>query len=103
MANAKKTIEFDAEHRQSLSQYPVTEIEKGLGGLGALESSTPITPRDVMVDAWNMTIMDKIVGSCTFCVATLDAESHQLSYANVGDCGLIIIRHIDSATAGYMR
>lgn len=35
--------------------------------------------------------------------ATLDKKLNQLSYSNIGDCGLMVIRHIDSETAGYMR
>ena len=84
----------------------------------------PIHPLDVIVDAWNLTNLDKITGSrlvrrngiaiipyycfsfffvSTMCVATMDHKLNQLMYANIGDCGLIVIRHIDSETAGYMR
>lgn len=58
---------------------------------------------DVMLDAWNLTIGERVIGSSTFCVASIDKNTSQLSYANVGDCGLMVIRHIDSETAGYMR
>jgi len=37
-----------------------------------------------------------VVGSSTVCVATLDQKLGQLSYSNVGDCGLMVLRHIDS-------
>ena len=43
---------------------------------------------------------DGVNGSSTMCVATLDKKLNQLSYSNIGDCGLIVIRHIDSETAG---
>ena len=29
-------------------------------------------------------------------MATLDQKLGQLSYSNVGDCGLMVLRHIDS-------
>eukprot|EP01035_Chromulina_nebulosa_P024678 gene24678-32142_t len=45
----------------------------------------------------------KTPGSPTICIATLDKKLNQLSYSNIGDCGLMVIRHIDSETAGYMR
>lgn len=36
----------------------------------------------------------------TACIATLDQELSQLSFCNVGDNGIIILRHIDSDIAG---
>jgi hypothetical protein len=36
-------------------------------------------------------------------VATLDNKLNQLSYSNLGDGGLVVMRHIDSETVGYMR
>lgn len=60
-------------------------------------------PIDVIMDAWNMTTQERVNGSSTICVATLDRKLNQLSYSNIGDCGLAVIRHIDSETAGYMR
>jgi protein phosphatase PTC7 len=42
-------------------------------------------------------------GVSTACIATLDLELNQLSFSNVGDNGIIIMRHIDSDVAGYMR
>ena len=67
------------------------------------EDHDPIHPIDAIGDAWNMTLQDRIVGSCTVCLATIDLESNQLSYSNIGDCGLMVLRHIDSEVAGYMR
>ena len=43
------------------------------------------------------------MGSSTLCIVTLDHELNQLSYSNIGDCGLVVIRHIDNDVAGYMR
>lgn len=45
-----------------------------------------------------------MLGVCvcsTACIATLDSELNQLSFCNVGDNGIIILRHIDSDIAGY--
>jgi protein phosphatase PTC7 len=62
----------------------------------------PIHPLDVIIDAWNASTDAEVTGSSTICVATLDGERNQLSYSNLGDCGLVVVRHIDSETAGYM-
>ncbi len=65
---------------------------------------TPIVrPLDVLSSAWEAIIKEKVVGSCTACIATLDNELNQLSFCNVGDNGILIMRHIDSDIAGYMR
>lgn len=63
----------------------------------------PLKPIDIMAAAWTMTNDAETVGSATLCIATLDHEMNQLSYSNLGDCGLIVIRHIDMDVAGYMR
>jgi len=89
--NARSVIESDVEHRRLIGQSP---FDRDLD---------PIHPLDVIMDAWNMTANEGVVGSSTICVATLDKKLNQLSYSNIGDCGLMVIRHIDSSTAGYMR
>lgn len=63
----------------------------------------PIHPLDIIIDAWNQTCRERVTGSSTICVATLDNKLNQLSYSNLGDCGLVVMRHIDSETVGYMR
>ena len=94
--NARKVIESDALQRSLMS-------DASLGSDFNLFDSEPIHPLDVMVDAWSLTRSEKITGSSTICVATLDSKLNQLSYSNLGDCGLLVVRHIDSETAGYMR
>lgn len=95
--NAQGIIQSDVEQRRLLS-----ETGWGVGGLGGGDQG-PVHPLDVVYDAWNMTLSEKVNGSSTICVATLDLRLSQLSYANIGDCGLMVIRHIDSDIAGYMR
>jgi protein phosphatase PTC7 len=63
----------------------------------------PIHPLDVIMEAWENTLAAKVVGSSTVCLATLDRKLNQLAYSNIGDCGLLVVRHIDSEKAGYMR
>ena len=45
----------------------------------------------------------QVVGSSTACVAALDYGLEQLTFSNIGDCGVVVLRHIDSDVAGYMR
>lgn len=45
----------------------------------------------------------QVVGSSTACVAALDYGLEQLTFSNIGDCGVVVLRHIDSNVAGYMR
>jgi hypothetical protein len=44
----------------------------------------PIHPLDIIIDAWNQTCREKVTGSSTICVATLDNKLNQLSYSNLG-------------------
>lgn len=67
------------------------------------EAPTPPKPHQVLSAAWEMTVADKVVGSSTACIATLDYELDQLTFSNIGDNGVVILRHIDSDVAGYMR
>lgn len=63
----------------------------------------PLHPLDIMIDAWTATVEAKVLGSSTLCIASLDTKANQLEYSNIGDCGLMVVRHIDSERAGYMR
>ena len=90
--NARTVIEADAEHRRAVRDFVAGDSPE-----------QPIHPLDVVIDAWTQTCNEKITGSSTICVATLDAKLNQLLYTNLGDCGLMVIRHIDSEIAGYMR
>ncbi len=60
-------------------------------------------PLDIIIEAWHANTTQKVKGSSTICVATIDTTHNQLMYSNLGDCGLMILRHIDSEVAGYMR
>lgn len=88
--NCKDTIESDS-------------LQRDLIGSFSLIGNEALHPIDIIMDAWHMTTQEKINGSSTICVATLDNKLNQLSYSNLGDGGLLIVRHIDTETAGYMR
>ena len=46
-------------------------------------------------------VAERVVGSVPLTFVTLDNHLNQLSYANLGDSGVMILRHIDSEVAGY--
>lgn len=91
--NAQLTVEEDEARRVSQRSFR--------------DSIEPIHPYDVLVKAWHATGGEGwsggVTGSCTICLAMVDPVSNQLFYTNVGDCGLMVLRHIDSEVAGYMR
>ena len=87
----------------------------GIGG-----GNDPIHPLDVIIEAYNYTTYEEINGSCCICVATLgmriqrykilpnsstlhyilplDNQLNQLSYSNLGDCGLVVVRYVTLGT-----
>lgn len=58
---------------------------------------------DAILDSWNSTLSNHVVGSSTICVATIDTTLNQLSYSNLGDGGLMVVRHTGSGTAGFVK
>ena len=90
--HARRVVELDAQHRSM-----------GASGWAALSlhDLEPMHPLDVIIEAWTATLSESIPGSCTICVATIDAELGLLNYSNLGDCGIMVIRRIDTETAGY--
>ncbi len=94
--NAKMVIESDALQRQLINDQ--TNEEFG----GNLFDSEPIHPLDIIVDAWTATDSEEITGSSTICVASIDTISNQLTVSNLGDSGLMVVRHMQRETVGYM-
>jgi protein phosphatase PTC7 len=56
----------------------------------------PPSPSEVLGAAWAKVVSEKVIGSATACIVTLDQRLNQLSYANLGDSGVIILRHMSS-------
>ncbi len=95
--NAYSVIVSDEKQRLLMMEA------SGFGDL-ALFDPEPILPLDVIMDAWSETRREEITGSSTICVASLNNETNQLNLSNIGDCGLMVLRHMDNETAGsYMR
>lgn len=62
-----------------------------------------ISPAEVMAQAYERVKADNIIGSSTACVAMFDGLRHQLHFSNLGDSGIIVLRHIDSNIAGTLK
>ncbi len=60
------------------------------------------TPYEILSAAYEMTIKEGIVGSSTCLIAALDHEMQQLTFSNIGDAGVVVLRHIDSSMAGSL-
>jgi len=62
-----------------------------------------ITPAEIMAQAYERTKNNNIIGSCTACISLFDGLHHQLHFSNLGDSGIIVLRHIDSDVAGALK
>lgn len=62
-----------------------------------------MTPAELMGKAYGRLKEDNIIGSSTACVALFDGLRHQLHFSNLGDSGIIVLRHIDSNVAGTLK
>jgi len=74
--------------------------DKDLGG-GKFRRVIP--PGDILAQAYERVKSEKIIGSSTACVALFDCVRHQLHFSNLGDSGIIVLRHIDSDVAGTLK
>jgi len=62
-----------------------------------------IPPGDILAQAYERVKAANIIGSSTACVALFDCVRHQLHFSNLGDSGIIVLRHIDSDIAGTLK
>lgn len=67
------------------------------------KSKRVISPEDILGKAYDRVKNENIIGSSTACVALFDSIRHRLHFANLGDSGIIVLRHIDSAVAGSLK
>lgn len=65
--------------------------------------SQMLTPVEIMGKAMDRVKADNIIGSSTACIAMFDGIRHQLHFSNLGDSGIIVLRHIDSDVAGTLK
>ena len=67
------------------------------------KSRRVLSPADILGKAYDRVVADNIIGSSTACVALFDNTRHQLHFSNLGDSGIIVLRHIDSDVAGSLK
>lgn len=70
---------------------------------GLLQQMQVIPPALLMAQAYDRVKARNIIGSCTACIALFDSVRHQFHFSNLGDSGLILLRHIDSDVAGSLK
>ena len=64
----------------------------------------PPSPIDLLMQAWQSTLAERVVGSSTALVASLDHTYNQFATANLGDSGALVLRLVDDpATLGSMQ
>ena len=62
-----------------------------------------LTPAELLGKAYDRVKADDIIGSSTACIAMFDELRHQLHFSNLGDSGIVVLRHIDSDVAGALK
>ena len=72
------------------------------GGFSGPLQDAAIQPKEILRRAHEAVIKKDVVGSSTACVMLLDGVSHQIHFSNLGDSGIIVMRHIDSNVSGIL-
>ena len=62
-----------------------------------------ISPAQLLAQSYKRTKEANVIGSSTACVGVFDAVHHQLHFSNIGDSGIIVLRHIDSDVASALQ
>mmetsp|Transcript_25086 Transcript_25086/g.47144 ORF Transcript_25086/g.47144 Transcript_25086/m.47144 type:complete len:579 (-) Transcript_25086:73-1809(-) len=63
----------------------------------------PVKPNEILAQAHQRVKDMDVIGSSTACVMLFDNEAHQIHFSNLGDSGIIVLRHIDSDVAGVLK
>lgn len=70
------------------------------GGKG---NCSMISPAELLAQSYERAKDANVIGSSTACVALFDSVHHQLHFSNIGDSGIIVLRHIDSDVASTLQ
>lgn len=70
---------------------------------GESDYCSMITPAELLGQSHERTKAAGVVGSSTACVAVFDSIRHQLHFSNIGDSGIVVLRHIDSGVASALQ
>ena len=83
--------------------YNILHEASRTGRVDGIKFRQVIPPATLMAQAYERVKTQNIIGSSTACVALFDGIRHQLHFSNLGDSGLIVLRHIDSDVAGSLK
>lgn len=70
---------------------------------GNESSCSMISPAELLAQSYERTKAANVIGSSTVCVSLFDSIHHQLHFSNIGDSGIIVLRHIDSDVASTLQ
>lgn len=70
---------------------------------GGKSNCSMISPAELLAQSYERTKEANVIGSSTACVALFDSVHHQLHFSNIGDSGIIVLRHIDSDVASALQ
>ena len=89
--------QFSSNFMQQCHAIVLESTAEGSGGI--------LSPSEIMAQAYSrMTEQHpSVVGSCTACIGMFDCIRHQLHYANLGDSGIMLLRHLDQTVAGTLK
>ncbi len=62
-----------------------------------------ISPAELLAQSYKRAKDANVIGSSTACVGVFDSVHHQLHFSNIGDSGIIVLRHIDSDVASALQ
>ncbi len=81
----------------------LAEASTQCSAVGGKNSCSMIAPVELIAQAYKRTKEANVIGSSTVCVALFDSVHHQLHFSNIGDSGIIVLRHIDSDVASTLQ
>ncbi|KAL7534188.1 hypothetical protein ACHAXR_005708 [Thalassiosira sp. AJA248-18] len=79
------------------------EASSKCGTLGGESNCSMISPAELLAQSYERTKEANVIGSATACVGVFDCVRHQLHFSNIGDSGIIVLRHIDSDAASALQ
>jgi len=66
-------------------------------------SGHAIPTDELLAQSYERTKNSNTIGSSTACVALFDSIHHQLHFSNIGDSGIIVLRHLDSEVSSTLQ
>lgn len=102
MEECQNTLQEAAAHMEN-SKDDDDDAASRLLSIQAKTFQHGISPAEIMEQAYERVKAGNVIGSATACIAMFDSVRHQLHFSNLGDCGIVVLRHIDSDVAGSLK